>query len=69
VVLRKDNEWTLLHAMFEHFVQFVTPYDLSHVYGRLVVDNYTIQLNRDELIGMLEISLDISFVCLIKNGH
>jgi hypothetical protein len=37
--------------------------------GTLVLDGYNIQLDRDELIGMLEISLDISFVGLIEDRH
>jgi hypothetical protein len=39
------------------------------LYGRSVVNNYAIQLDRDELIGMLKISLNISFVRLIEDGH
>jgi hypothetical protein len=46
---------------------------MPHYYSLLddfsVVNNYTIQLDRNELIGMLEISLDISFVRLIEDGH
>jgi hypothetical protein len=37
--------------------------------GSLVLDDYNIQLDRDELIGMLEVSLDISFVGLIEDRH
>jgi len=50
-------------------VQCLIPHIHGLLYGGSVLDDYNIQLDRDELIGMLEISLDISFVGLIEDRH
>lgn len=46
---------------------------ISHIHGLLyggsALDAYDIQLDCDELIGMLGISLDISFVGLIEDRN